>query len=325
MNYIIELKDLKKYFPVLKGVLRRRVGWVRAVDGVSFSIGKGEVYGLVGESGCGKSTLGLAVVGLIPVDGGEVFFHNGSKVYRLSSLTESEKRKLRKNMQVIFQDPYSSLNPRFKVKDIIAEGLLIHGIAKSKKEAYDIAVEVLESVGLGRECLERYPHEFSGGQRQRIAIARALALRPYFVVCDEPVSALDVSVQAQVLNLLKDLREKFNLTYLFISHDLSVIKYMSDRVGVMYLGKLVEEAPKEDLFKRPLHPYTRALFYSIPVPDPKRRVKRVILKGEPPNPMSPPKGCRFHPRCPFASQICGEIEPEIRDVGEGHKVACHIV
>ncbi|MCS7233458.1 MAG: ATP-binding cassette domain-containing protein [Synergistetes bacterium] len=324
MNYIIELVNVKKYFPVQKGIFRRIIGWVKAVDGVSFAVKKGEVFGLVGESGCGKTTLGLVSIGLFPFDGGEVFIYNGSGKRSLSHLSDSEKRDLRRVVQVIFQDPYSSLNPRFKVKDIIAEGLLIHGIAKSKKEAYDIVAEILEKVGLGKECLDRYPHEFSGGQRQRIAIARALALRPSFILCDEPLSALDVSVRAQVLNLLKDLQEELGLSYLFISHDLSVVKYISDRIGVMYLGKLLEEAPRDELFKNPLHPYTKALLASIPVPNPRMRGKRVILKGDPSNPINPPPGCRFHPRCAIAAEICVEVEPELRDLG-GRRVACHRV
>lgn len=324
MSYIVELIGVKKYFPVQKGIFRKTIGWIKAVDGVTLSVKKGEIFGLVGESGCGKTTLGLLSVGLLPVDEGEVFVYNGNERLSISSLSGSERKSLRKLVQIVFQDPYSSLNPRFKVKDIIAEGLLIHGIAESKKEAYNIAAEFLKKVGLGKECLDRYPHEFSGGQRQRIAIARALALRPFFIVCDEPLSALDVSVRAQVLNLLKDLQEEFGLTYLFISHDLSVIRYMSNRVGVMYLGKLIEEAPKDELFRKPLHPYTRALLASIPVPNPKIRGKKVILKGDVPNPMNPPLGCKFHSRCPFTIGVCSEVEPELRDFG-GHKVACHIV
>lgn len=324
MSYIVELIGVKKYFPVQKGIFRKTIGWIKAVDGVTLSVKKGEIFGLVGESGCGKTTLGLLSVGLLPVDEGEVFVYNGNERLSISSLSGSERKSLRKLVQIVFQDPYSSLNPRFKVKDIIAEGLLIHGIAESKKEAYNIAAEFLKKVGLGKECLDRYPHEFSGGQRQRIAIARALALRPFFIVCDEPLSALDVSVRAQVLNLLKDLQEEFGLTYLFISHDLSVIRYMSSRVGVMYLGKLIEEAPKDELFRKPLHPYTRALLASIPVPNPKIRGKKVILKGDVPNPMNPTLGCKFHSRCPFTIGVCSEVEPELRDFG-GHKVACHIV
>lgn len=324
MKLVLEVSAVKKYFPLLKGVFKRVTGWVKAVDGVSFSVRKGETFGLVGESGCGKTTLGLLSIGLLSIDDGKIFFYNGSEKTDLTSLSGSELRRLRKHMQIVFQDPYSSLNPRFKVKDIIGEGLLIHGIAKTRKEAYDMVLEILEKVGLSKEHLDRYPHEFSGGQRQRIAIARALALRPSFVVCDEPLSSLDVSVRSQVLNLLKDLQEEFELTYLFISHDLSVVRYISDRVGVMYLGKIVEEAESEELFRNPLHPYTEALLSAIPFPNPKVKRKRIVLKGDIPSPVDPPSGCRFHPRCPRFSRLCSEVEPDLRDF-EGHKVACHYV
>ncbi len=322
MDEILELWNVRKYFPVLKGVFRRVVGWVKAVDGVSFSVKRGETFGLVGESGCGKTTLGLVSLALLPVDEGKVFFYNGDRKWEISSLKGAEIRPLRRFIQVIFQDPYSSLNPRLKVKDIIGEGLIIHGLVQTKKEAYDIAAETLEKVGLSKEHLERYPHEFSGGQRQRIAIARALALRPSLLVCDEPLSALDVSVRSQVLNLLKDLQEEFNLTYLFISHDLSVVKYIGDRIGVMYLGKIVEEGSKEGIFKEPLHPYTKTLLNALPMPNPRLRKRRVILEGDVPNPINPPSGCRFHPRCPEAKDVCREVEPELVDFG-GHRVACH--
>ncbi len=324
MENLIEVESVKKYFPVFKGVFRRIAGWVKAVDGVSFFIRKGETLGLVGESGCGKSTLGLTLLRLIPPDGGKIFFKvNGDRKVELSSIKSSNMRPIRRLIQIIFQDPYSSLNPRMRIRDIIGEGLLIHNLASTKREAYAIVAEVLERVGLLKEHLDRYPHEFSGGQRQRIVIARALALKPSFIVCDEPVSALDVSVRSQVLNLLKDLQEEYGLTYLFISHDLSVVKHISDRIAVMYLGKIVEKAEKKELFNNPLHPYTRALLSAVPYPDPKKRGKRIILHGDVPSPLNPPSGCRFHPRCPFAIKLCSEEEPVLRDIGNGHFIACH--
>ncbi|MCD6362873.1 MAG: ABC transporter ATP-binding protein [Synergistetes bacterium] len=326
MEKLVEVEGVKKYFPVFKGVFRRVAGWVKAVDGVTFFIKKGETLGLVGESGCGKSTLGLTLLKLIPPDAGKIFFQlNEDRKVELSSISSSGIRSIRRLIQIIFQDPYSSLNPRMRVREIIGEGLLIHGLASSKREAYAIVGEVLERVGLLKEHLNRYPHEFSGGQRQRIVIARALALKPSFIVCDEPVSALDVSVRSQVLNLLKDLQEEYGLTYLFISHDLSVVKHISDRIAVMYLGKIVEKAEKRELFEKPLHPYTRALLSAVPHPDPKKRGKRIILHGDVPSPLNPPSGCRFHPRCPFAIERCSREEPAFRDVGGGHFIACHRV
>ena len=316
-DILVEIKHLKKYFPVRGGILQRVQGWVQAVDDVSFTIRAGETLGLVGESGCGKTTVGRTILRLIPATDGKVFF-DGHDVFALNA---AELKRLRRNMQIIFQDPYSSLDPRVPVGDSIAEGLLVHGIG-DRKRRHEIVIETLEKVGLTAEHARRYPHEFSGGQRQRIGIARALALRPKFIVCDEPVSALDVSIQSQVLNLLRDLQREFGLTYLFIAHNLSVVEHISDRVAVMYLGKLVEMADRDELYRNPLHPYTQALMSAIPIPDPKLKRERIILRGDVPSPLNPPSGCRFHPRCPVALDHCSRQEPEFREVGKGHYVAC---
>lgn len=314
---LVEVKNLKKYFPVRGGILQRVQAWVQAVDDVSFTIRAGETLGLVGESGCGKTTVGRTILRLIPATAGKVFFE-GRDVFALNA---AELKRLRRHMQIIFQDPYSSLDPRVPVGDSIAEGLLVHGIG-DRKRRQEIVIETLEKVGLTAEHARRYPHEFSGGQRQRIGIARALALRPKFIVCDEPVSALDVSIQSQVLNILRDLQREFGLTYLFIAHNLSVVEHISDRVAVMYLGKLVELADRDELYRNPLHPYTQALMSAIPIPDPKLKRERIILRGDVPSPLNPPSGCRFHPRCPVAFDLCSQQEPEFREVGKGHYVAC---
>ncbi len=316
-DILVEVKHLRKYFPVRGGILQRVVGWVQAVDDVSFTIRAGETLGLVGESGCGKTTVGRTILRLIPATEGKVFF-DGHDVF---ALNRDELKRLRRNMQIIFQDPYSSLDPRVPVGDSIAEGLLVHGIG-DRRQRHEIVIETLEKVGLTAEHARRYPHEFSGGQRQRIGIARALALRPKFIVCDEPVSALDVSIQSQVLNLLRDLQREFGLTYLFIAHNLSVVEHISDRVAVMYLGKLVELADRDELYRNPLHPYTQALMSAIPIPDPRLKRERIILKGDVPSPLNPPSGCRFHPRCPVAFDLCSQQEPEFREVGAGHYAAC---
>lgn len=317
---LLVVQNLKTYFPVRSGVFQRISAWVKAVDDVSFTVKEGETFGLVGESGCGKTTVSRSILRLIPTNGGSVFF-DGQDVFNLRS---NELKALRRNMQIVFQDPYSSLDPRMPVGDIIAESLLIHGM-KDRKQRNAIVQEMLAKVGLNPYHAHRYPHEFSGGQRQRIGIARALALNPRFIVCDEPVSALDVSIQSQILNLLKDLQREYGFSYLFVAHDLSVVEHISDRVGVMYLGKLVETATREQLFGEPLHPYTRALMSAIPVPDPRRKRERIVLKGEVPSPLNPPSGCRFHPRCPIAQDICKEIEPELEEKRPGHFVACHLV
>jgi peptide/nickel transport system ATP-binding protein/oligopeptide transport system ATP-binding protein len=314
---IVVVKDLVKYFPVRGGVLKRIIDWVQAVDGVSFTIRKGETLGLVGESGCGKSTVGRTLLRLISPTSGSVEF-NGVNVFELP---KQDLKSLRRDMQIIFQDPYASLNPRKPVSDSIMDGLNIHKIG-TPKERSEAVMDILHKVGLEDYHAHRYPHEFSGGQRQRIGIARAIALRPKFIICDEPVSALDVSIQSQVLNLLQDLQEEFGLTYLFIAHNLSVVEHISNRVAVMYLGKIVELAPREELFKNPLHPYTQALMSAIPIPKPNLERERIILQGEVPSPLNPPSGCRFHPRCPIAVDHCPVEEPEFKEISDEHWVAC---
>ncbi|MCC6029877.1 MAG: ATP-binding cassette domain-containing protein [Candidatus Korarchaeum sp.] len=318
---MLRLQDIRKYFPVRGGVLMKVIGEIRAVDGVSMDIGKGETFGLVGESGSGKTTLGRVVLKLIEPTSGRIFFDGRD----ITELRGKELLPLRREMQIVFQDPYKALHPKKKVKDIVGEPLIIHEGLRGK-EVEERVSEMLKLVGLNPEHMHRYPHEFSGGQRQRIVIARALILRPKFIVLDEPTSALDVSVQAKILNLLSDLKEKFGLTYLLISHNLAVVRHFSNRVGVMYLGKLVEVAPTEELFENPRHPYTIGLISSIPVPDPKlvKSRRKLLLLGEIPSPMNPPSGCRFHTRCPYAKEVCRTEEPKIEEISEGHYVACHL-
>lgn len=316
---LVEVENLTKNFPLRGGFFRPAKGYVSALDRVSFAIPAGKTIGLVGETGCGKTTTGRLILRLIEPTSGRIVFEGRD----IAGLELGELKELRRNMQIIFQDPFSSLNPRMTIGDIIAEPLLVHSTKKDRRQR-DIAVfESLERVGLRPEYTNRFPHEFSGGQRQRIGIARALALRPKLVVCDEPVSALDVSVQSQVLNLLKDLQAEFKLTYLFISHDLSVVEHVSESVGVMYLGRLVEFADAGDLYARPMHPYTQSLLSSIPLPVPGAKKKRIILQGDIPSPINPPSGCRFHTRCPNAQEICKQVEPELKPVGENHSAACH--
>ena len=316
---LLEVRDLRKYFPVRGGLLQRQVGKVHAVDGVSFAIRARETLGLVGESGCGKTTTGRVILDLIPPSGGSVRFA-GQELYALRG---SAKKRSRRDLQIIFQDPYGSLDPRMPVGDIVAEGLQIHGLLDRRGREAAVR-EALEAVGLRAEYSRRYPHEFSGGQRQRIGIARALVLRPKLLVCDEPVSALDVSIQSQVLNLLKDLQREFGLTYLFIAHNLAVVRYIADRVAVMYLGKIVEEAPASELYREPRMPYTIALLSAIPEADPRqRRKKRIVLTGDVPSPVDPPSGCRFRTRCWLAQDLCATKEPEWREIHPGHHVACH--
>jgi len=317
---LIRVEKLVKYFPVRAGVLQRIVDWVKAVDGVSFTIRKGEVLGLVGESGCGKTTIGRSILRLIEPTSGSVHYDG----IDILSLEPSKLKSIRRDIQIIFQDPYASLNPRKPIINSIMAGLEIHNMG-SPQERYNTALDALQKVGLEPYHARRFPHEFSGGQRQRIGIARALALRPKFVVCDEPVSALDVSIQSQVLNLLRELQQSLNLTYLFIAHNLSVVEHISDRVAVMYLGKMVELASGDELFKTPLHPYTQALFSAIPLPKPKMKRERIVLEGEVPSPLNPPSGCRFHPRCPHAMPRCSEQEPAFTEVAPNHWVACFLV
>ena len=317
---LVQVRDLVKYFPVKGGILQRVVAWVQAVDHVSFTIREGETVGLVGESGCGKTTVGRCILRLIEPTGGNILFEGVD----IMTLRGKELKEMRRNMQIIFQDPYSSLDPRMPIGESIAEGLHIHNIG-TPKERFEIVIEMLRKVGLEDYHARRYPHEFSGGQRQRIGIARALALRPKFIVADEPVSALDVSIQSQVLNILKELQREFGLTYLFIAHNLSVVEHISDRVAVMYLGKLAEFADRRELFRNPLHPYTQALMSAIPIPDPKLKRERIILQGDVPSPLNPPKGCRFHPRCPVAMEHCAIEEPPFREVSPDHWVACWLV
>ena len=318
-DYLLVVKNLKKYFPIKSSFFKKTIGNVKAVDGISFKIKRGTTMGLVGESGCGKSTVGKTILRLQEKTDGEVYF-NGTEIF---SLSKEELRKIRPNIQIIFQDPYSSLSPRLPIAEIIGEGVREHGIVP--KEDHDEYVSrIMKACGLQEYHKDRYPHEFSGGQRQRICIARALALNPDFILCDEPVSALDVSIQAQIINLLRDLQKEFGITYLFISHDLSVVEHISDTVGVMYLGNMVEYAPTEKVFAKPMHPYTQALFSAIPVPDPDYKMDRVVLEGSIPSPANPPAGCKFHTRCRECKGVCKEKAPRSIEVKPGHTVACHI-
>jgi len=316
---LLDVRDLKKYFPVKGGVLSKTVGYVYAVDGVSFSLREGESLGLVGESGCGKSTTARAILRLIEPSSGEIFFEGRD----LCKLDDREMRSMRRHMQIVFQDPYASLDPRRTVGEIVGEPLEAFKVG-TKKERQERVAYLLEKVGLSPEHARRYPHEFSGGQRQRIGIARALALNPKLVIGDEPVSALDVSIQAQVINLLEDLQQEFRLSYIIIAHDLAVVEHICDRIAVMYLGRIVEIARDKDLYTSPLHPYTIALLSAIPMPDPNVTKKRIILEGDVPNPMHPPPGCNFHTRCSHAKEICRASVPTLKDVGDGHLVACHL-
>ena len=316
---LLTVNELKKYFPIRSGIFSKIKGYVHAVDGVSFQLNSGETLGLVGESGCGKSTLARVILGLLPPTDGEVIFR-GKNIF---DLDRKALQKLRKEVQIIFQDPYSSLNPRLTVETIVGEALSFHKIVKGA-EKRDRVVYLLERVGLRPEHLKRYPHEFSGGQRQRIGIARALALNPRLIICDEPVSALDVSIQAQVINLLLELQDEFQLSYLMIAHDLRVVEYISDQVAVMYLGKIVEIASSQSLYKNPMHPYTEALLSAIPNPDPLKKKHRILLPGDIPSPINPPGGCRFHTRCRYRFSPCNKIEPKLKEISKNHWVACHL-
>ena len=321
-NVLLRVENLKMYFPIYRGIIRQQVGAVHAVDDMSFEVFKGETLGLVGESGCGKSTTGRVILQLYRPTAGKVFFDG----IDLTALKGEPLRRMRRRMQMIFQDPYASLNPRMTIGDIVGEPFLVHGTVP-RSEVRDRVADLLKLVNLNPDFASRYPHEFSGGQRQRIGIARALALQPAFIVCDEPISALDVSIQAQVVNLLEDLQKEFGLTYLFIAHDLSMVRHISDRVAVMYLGVIVELADRFELYHHPLHPYTQALLSAVPIPDPvaEQKRQRIILQGDVPSPVNPPSGCRFRTRCPLAQAVCAEAKPEFREISPGHWVACHLV
>ena len=320
---LLSVRDLKMHFPITKGIIfQKQVGAIKAVDGINFDLYRGETLGLVGESGCGKSTTGRAILQLYRPTAGAVVFEGKDLV----EIKGEDLRKMRRRMQMIFQDPYASLNPRMTVGSIVGEPLEVHNIGKSKKERQDRVQELLKIVGLNPYFINRYPHEFSGGQRQRIGIARALAVNPSFIVCDEPISALDVSIQAQIINLLEDLQEEFGLTYLFIAHDLSVVRHISDRIAVMYLGKIVELAERDELYEKPMHPYTQALLSAVPIPDPtiETQRQRIILEGDVPSPANPPRGCHFSTRCPHVMDICRQEEPPFKDYGGGHYAACYL-
>lgn len=317
---ILEVKDLVKYYPIKAGLFKKTVGHVQSVDGVSFSVRKGKTFGLVGESGCGKTTVGRTILRLTETTSGEAFFE-GRDIF---SMNKRELKKARPGLQMIFQDPYASLNPRIPIGEAIKEPVREHALVP-REELLDYTLKTMRECGIPEFFAQRYPHEFSGGQRQRICIARALAMKPKLIIADEPVSALDMSIQAQIINLMKDLQEEHGLSYLFISHDLSVVEYLSDEVAVMYLGNIVESASKKELFNNPLHPYTKALLSAVPLPDPEKKMRRIILKGDIPSPANPPKACKFHTRCPYAERICAEMEPVYREYGEGHYAACHFI